>query len=169
MKKKAANHSFFLLEVLIALMLISLCSLPLAQAPMKYFLSELTLLEQIESERIFDLTYCEIQQYLHNNPSQKDLYKNKKLEPKEIFIDGLYKKQIKRQYCLSHKKEKEVGNILYVYLTATITLSTDGWQHPITSEYDLIITHPKQVTNNVTALSLYYKNKHQNLQVKKIV
>lgn len=59
---RAMKRPFLLLEVLIALFIVSLCLAPLIQRPIQAYLQEKALLIDIEVERLADWTFAEVKE-----------------------------------------------------------------------------------------------------------
>ncbi len=61
------KRTFLLLEILIALFLVSLCILPLVQYPLRMLKIEREKLEEMEKERMADWTFSEVKELLLKN------------------------------------------------------------------------------------------------------
>jgi hypothetical protein len=131
------KNNFLLLEILIAISLISICSIPLSRIPLSFLRNELKTLETIECERIAENTFCEISQNLlkEKQPWNKIVNEQKKanlikLKPLELCIDNFYTKEVKR-YCKLWKKEKTTPTGTYRLIKIRIFLFPKGWKKPI--------------------------------------
>lgn len=133
MKKK----TFLLLEILIAILLVSICLIPLVQSPILSYRAEMSLIEEMEGERIAEWTFSEIKDKLlnHEIPWEKlPTLDNKtsliSLPPMTIDIPGAKLKKIERAFVLrcNKKGEKEgVNGEIYrmlhvdIYFTPKLT------------------------------------------------
>ena len=110
-KIKNKKH-FLLIEILIALAIISMLAFPLIRNPLYLCKSQLKSLEKIECETIAELTYLEIKLLLMK---KKINLKNIPKYEKEAQIKNLSSskltsfknKEVKRSYKLYAKKEKQ--------------------------------------------------------------
>lgn len=107
------KRSFILIEILLAFVLVTLCSIPLIRQPLQLYRLEMRRLEQMERERLADWTFSEIKEKLFKNeiPWEKIPLKNKKSGPYSlpcayIRIPGCPEKQIERRFTLKGKREK---------------------------------------------------------------
>ena len=123
MRKK---KSFLLLEILVAILLVSICLVPLIQSPIQSYRAERRLLEEMEGERLADWTFSEIKEKLLKNeiPWDKLPGPEKKsapfpLPPGSIEIPGSKPKRIGRSFVLEcgKKGEKEglQGEIVRIF------------------------------------------------------
>ncbi len=108
------KRSFLLLEVLIALILVSLFAVPLILGPIRSFRQEMQGFEALEAERLADWTFAEIKEQLHRNQipwSQIPSFKQTKgpfpLKPEKVLIPGRADKLVERQFSLYGKGEKK--------------------------------------------------------------
>lgn len=111
------KQTFLLLEVLIALSLVLLCIVPLILKPLDLFRSENNLLWEMEKERLADWTFSEIKEKLLKNeipwnqlPTEKKKEISYTLPDQTISLPGRKQKNLKRQYTLTLKREKEGPN-----------------------------------------------------------
>ncbi len=142
MKKK--KKPFFLIEIFIIFSLISLLALPLARSPMKYFLSEIELLEKIESERIAENTFAEVKQAFYEKKipweeMKKHFSRSYYLEDNTIVIDGMHKKNIKRKYQIDLIKEKKSNDSIYRLIKITISLIANNWKNENQATFFLLL------------------------------
>ncbi len=107
------KRSFLLLEVLIAFLLVAICSVTLVRQPLLIFSSEMKALEQMERERLAEWTYTEVKESLLKLeiPWEKLPGKNNKTQPislpsATIEIPGCKPKTIERSFVLSCMAEK---------------------------------------------------------------
>lgn len=128
MKKKP----FLLIEVLIALFLVTLVAIPLLTKPIFMYRSEMSALEEMERERLATESFVEIQETLLNNriPWEKLPKEGEessfRLPSRFISLPESEPKLIERSFALQcHKgKEKEgQNNELYRLLTVKISFS----------------------------------------------
>lgn len=103
MRKK--KHSFVLIELLIALSLFILCIIPLIEIPFNAINSEIKSYQQLELQRIADLTFADIESQLFQNTLSWDeikVKKNKKTQIQKnivtINLQGFGQKKI-QQTC----------------------------------------------------------------------
>ena len=124
------KRSFLLIEILIAIALITLISIPLIKNPIYYYKSQIHSLEKIECERLADLSFLEIKISLYNNnPSWEEIGSNLK-EAKVRSLDSytlkfskdLKKKEILRSYKIYAKEKKTEKNESYKLITVEISL-----------------------------------------------
>ena len=113
MKKK---KPFLLLEILIAILLVSICLVPLVQSPIQSFRAELQLLEEMEGERLAEWTFSEIKEKLLKNeipweklPGPGAKTASFPLPPASIEMANGKPKKIERSFILGcgAKGEKE--------------------------------------------------------------
>ncbi len=95
------KRTFLLLEVLIALFLVSLCIVPLIRQPLQMFKNELEKLEMVEKERLADWTFSEIKEMFLKNeiPWEKIPPLNQKTDPipmldRKLHLPGCKEKKI---------------------------------------------------------------------------
>lgn len=128
------KHSFILLEVLIALFLITACIIPLIRIPYIALKKEISFLENFHLTRIADLSFSEIKTKLFKNeihwsdiPLKTDS-KNEliyELPPYNIFCFKT-KKTINRKAIICAKEKEGKQNITYRLAIVTIVLSKDN-------------------------------------------
>ncbi len=111
MRKK---KTFLLLEILIAILLVSICLVPLIQSPIQSYRAERRLLEEMEGERLADWTFSEIKEKLLKNeiPWEKIPRPGAKtasffLPASAIEIPGSQPKKIERSFTLECGKRGE--------------------------------------------------------------
>ncbi len=124
------KRSYVLLEVMIALVLVCLCLLPLALNPIKTLQKEIEMLEEIEYERIAEITFMQIKEMLLKNEipwedlstSQKVKKKNN-LAPVFLSLPGFYEKKIERAFKIYCPHEKEgMQSTIYRHILLSIEL-----------------------------------------------
>lgn len=125
------KKTFLLLEVLIAIFIVSMCLVPLIQNPIQSFRAELRLLEEMEGERLADWTFSEIKEKLLKNeiPWEKLPAQGIKTSPftlpcASIFISNGKSKKIERSFTLECGKrgEKEgFGGETYRIIKANVS------------------------------------------------
>jgi hypothetical protein len=108
------KRSFLLLEVLIALLFVSLCIAPMMQAPLAVFKKERKNLEQMEKERLADWSFSEVKERLLKNeipwekiPKQYEETGPFPLPDVKIELPGYKPKTIKRIFTLYGQGKKE--------------------------------------------------------------
>jgi hypothetical protein len=107
------KRTFLLLEVLIAFVLVTICSIPLVKQPLKLYKDEMEYLEKMERERLADWTFTEIREMLLKNeiPWKKIPAKGVEtapfpLSPMVIEIPGCKTKVIERSFVLKGRGQK---------------------------------------------------------------
>jgi len=112
--KSLRKVPFLLLEVLVALTLVILCAVPLILKPIQVYRAERFFLEEVEGERLADLTFSEIKEKLLNNeiawekiPDMNQTSSPFKLPPGTLFVPGRAPKRVERTYTLRCKGEKK--------------------------------------------------------------
>jgi hypothetical protein len=125
---KFQKKNFLLIEILVAITLIALCSFTLMENPIRFFSHEIKTLEKIEFERIADLSFLEIKERLYKNEISWDMASTQKKAKIETLKDfdlkiGSFEKKITRSYQVWTRREKESfkGDIyrallVYIYL-----------------------------------------------------
>ncbi len=108
------KRPFILLEILLALTLVSLCAIPLIVKPVQAYRFEMKALEEVEGERLADWTFSEIKEEMlqHKIPWEKLPSLNETagpfpLDPGSIQVPGRQPKQIKRSFTIFGKGEKQ--------------------------------------------------------------
>lgn len=127
MKKK---HPFLLLEILIAIFLVSLCLIPLIQTPIRSYRNEFRLLEEIERDRLADWTFSEIKEKLLKNefpwenfPTPTLTTRPFSLPDATLQIPGLPTKTIQRKFSFKcGKKGEKVGPKGEIYRLVTLSI-----------------------------------------------
>ncbi len=111
------KRPFFLLEVLIALALMMVCAVPLIVGPARGFRQEMAKFEEMERERIADLSFAEIKEQLHRNqipwsrlPALRETKGPFSLKSEAIQIPNQKEKRIERRFFLYGKGEKRTPN-----------------------------------------------------------
>lgn len=114
---KYSKRPFLLLEILIAILLVSLCLVPLIQGPILGYRKEMLLLEEIEGERLAEWSFSEVKEKLFNReiawsklpgPDQRSALIP--LPAMTLQIPGANPKKIERAYSLRcHKNGEKVG------------------------------------------------------------
>lgn len=141
MKKK---KPFLLIEVLIALFLVTLIAIPLLTKPIFMYRSEMATLEEMERERLAAWTFVEIKEDLLNNKIAweklpKERGKNHfSLSSGFIYLPESNPKRIERSFTLSCSTGKEkdgTDDALYRLLKVNIFL--DKKKEPYT--YSVIV------------------------------
>ena len=128
MKKK---QPFLLLEILVAIFIVCLCLIPLIQNPIQSYRAEIDLLEEMEKERLADLTFVEIKEMLLKNaiPWEKLPLPDHKtgpfsLPPAQLHIPGQPPKSLERSFTLHcWKPDEKVGPHGEVYRRLHIRLN----------------------------------------------
>ncbi|NGX63189.1 MAG: hypothetical protein KR126chlam6_00596 [Candidatus Anoxychlamydiales bacterium] len=139
------KRSFLLIEILIAISLISLLIVPLIQNPIYFFKSQIKSLEKLECERIADLTFLDLKISLYKNQidlsnlatSKKDTsYTN--LEPSKLI--SFNDKQIDRSYKIYNKSfdKKTSDNKTYKLLTIRVFLKPSDQKEKYEYEYKMM-------------------------------
>jgi len=105
---------FLLLEVLIALLLVSLCLIPLIRSPVENYRTEIRLLEKMEGERLANLSFAEVKEKLMKGeipweklPAPGTKTASFSLPPIAIHIPGCKPKKIERSFTLRCDKKGE--------------------------------------------------------------
>ena len=100
-----------MLEILIAIFIMSLCLIPLLQTPIQAYRNEIRLLEEMERERLSDWAFSEIKEKLLKNeipweklPTLEAPAGPFPLPPTLIQIPGSPPKQVERSFTLALKK-----------------------------------------------------------------
>ncbi|MBI5272373.1 MAG: hypothetical protein HY861_00120 [Chlamydiia bacterium] len=124
------KQPFVLFEILIALTLVILCAVPLALKPIQLYRSEMRFFEELEGERLADLTFSEIKESLLRNeipwkdlPTMNETTESFPLPSSAIYIPGKEPKSIERSFTLFCKGEKRgIENQVYRLLHVKIAL-----------------------------------------------
>ena len=108
------KRSFILLEVLIAVSLISLCAVPLVVRPLQIYRAEMNLLWEIEGERLADWSFSEIKEKLLKNeipwkklPDKEEKELSFSLPDAIVSIPGGKQRKIKREFILTCRRDDE--------------------------------------------------------------
>ncbi len=112
--RKKEKRPFILLEILLALTLVSLCAIPLIVKPIAAYRFEMKALEEVEGERLADWTFSEIKEEMlqlkipwEKLPALSETAGPFPLNPGSIQVPGRQPKKIKRSFTLYCKGEKE--------------------------------------------------------------
>ena len=140
------KRNFLLIEIIIALAIISLLTIPLIKNPIYYFKSQINSFTKIEYERIADLTFFEIKLLFHSNPKKIIEIKEKEiknseehqLSPKTISITDKINKKIQRSYKLSYKEKITSKNETFKLVTVQVRLREDNQIEPNVYIYNFI-------------------------------
>lgn len=130
-KWKIKKRNILLLEILLALSIVSLCAIPIVRQPILFFRSQIHSLRNMEYERIADLSFLEIKSQLYRNEIIWDkIPKTKKnsllqpLPPYILEIAGLASQEIERNYYLWWNVEKKgPNNTLYRLIHISIQIA----------------------------------------------
>lgn len=102
------------MEILIAILLVSICLIPLVQSPILSYRAEMRLLEEMEGERLAEITFSEVKDKLLNTqiPWEKLPGLDSKtpvfsLPSLSIEIPGAKQKKIERSFVLRCNKKGE--------------------------------------------------------------
>lgn len=131
MNIRTLRKPFVLLEILIAIALVALFALPLSFNPTRTILKQVDLLEEMECERIADLSFAEVKEILLKNELSWDEIgagKGKKypLPQKFIHLKGFSKKAVDRRFSFQVKHEKEGvqgATLRHLIITIDLTLA----------------------------------------------
>jgi len=138
------KKNFLLIEILIAISLITMLTIPLIRNPIFFCRSQIKSIEKIECERIADLTFLDIKLKFYKN--QIDISNIQKYEEKAsksflkpYFLDSLKNKKIKRSYKMYSKKEKLTpNNEIYKLVHLKIFLQPQDEKKPYVYKYKLV-------------------------------
>lgn len=107
------KRPFLLIEVLIAFLLVTICSVPLVKQPLKLYKDEMEYLEKMERERLADWSFTEIKEILIRNdiPWEKLPIKGAEtapipLSPMTLELPGCRKKLIERSFVLKGRGQR---------------------------------------------------------------
>ena len=110
---------FLLLEILVSILLVSLCLIPLVQSPVQSYRAQMRLLEEMEGERLAEQSFSEVKEKLLNHeiaweklPALSEKSIRRSLPSIHIEIPGAARKKIERSFVLrcNKKGEKEGVN-----------------------------------------------------------
>jgi hypothetical protein len=139
---KKKRH-FLLIEILIALALISLFSFPLLRNPIYFCISQINSLQKIECERMAELTFLEIKlSFLKKEINLKNIPREEK-EALEIplrpyYLDTLKNKEVQRSFKIYSKKEKVSKNDqVFKLVNVTILLQPKDLKKPYQYKYKI--------------------------------
>lgn len=127
MKRK---RSFLLTEVLIAILLVSICLIPLIRTPINTYLSEMEWLEEMERERLAELAFADIKEKLLKNELAWEKIPGPgfssgpfTLPTTQTHIPGCKPKEISITYTLSCGKNREkIGLHGEIYRMLTVAI-----------------------------------------------
>jgi len=154
-----SKKPFLLLEVLISILIVSLCLVPLIQGPIFTYREEMRLLEEMERERIAELSFFEAKETLLNReipwerlPSKGETSHPFSLSSKEMKIPGLKRKKVERSFTLHCTGEKEGKNgEIYRLLQVRIKLLPSVKKEK-TPTYGLMVQKLPQSDNKLESL-----------------
>lgn len=108
------RRTFLLLEVLIALFLVTLCIIPLVREPLRMLKKEMAKIEEMEKERLADYVYSQLREkFLKNEipwsqiPKKKEIKGPLSLPSLTLKMAGFKPKKIPCSYSLYGKGEKQ--------------------------------------------------------------
>jgi len=113
-QSKFSKRPFLLLEVLISILIVSLCLIPFIHGPISTYRDEMKLLEEMERERLAEYSFIEVKEKLLSReiPWEKIPGKGETsfvfhLTPKFLEIPETKRKKIERSFTLRCTGEKE--------------------------------------------------------------
>ena len=126
---KIRKRSIILLEVFLALAILTIALLPLTSFPYQYFAKEKRLLESIERERVFDLSFRETLSLLSSSIAFSEISMNSTLtiplsDQKILSINTPSHAQIKQ--ILPQKKVKFKDENLYKLIECEVFLGSSS-------------------------------------------
>ncbi len=111
------KQPFLLFEVLIAILLVSICLVPLIERPIRSYISEWKLIKEIEGERLANIAFSEIKEKLLKNeipwakiPGPGQMTKPFLLPPVTLTLGHNKPISIERSFVLKCKKKGEKTN-----------------------------------------------------------
>lgn len=130
MKKK---RNFLLIEVLIAILLVSICLIPLIQIPINSYRSEMEWLEEMDRERLAELAFADVKEKLLKNELAWEKIPGPglhtgpfSLPPGQTCIPGCKTTDISISYTLScGKKREKIGLHGEIYRMLTVAIEFD--------------------------------------------
>lgn len=139
--RKKAN--ILLLEILVALAIVSMCAIPIARQPIRYFKMSIKAIHKMESERIAELSCLEIKEKLYNNEISWDrLPKGRKntlfipLSPHTLKVDAISDITLQRKIHLWWNHEKKgANNLTYRLLHIVVQLDQQNGKKANSSMY----------------------------------
>lgn len=127
------KRSFILIEILIALLIITLFTIPLIRNPIYFCKSQIKSLEKLECERIAELTFLDLKidllkkEEININKIPKYEEEAPKIPLKSYPLKLLKKKKIKRFYKLYSKRQKRsLNDDIYKLVHVKIYLQPEG-------------------------------------------
>lgn len=148
------KKSFLLIEILVAISIISMLSVPLIRNPICFCKSQIKSLEKLECERIAELTFLDIKlklisgERINISKYVKDAISNHLPSYK---LDAFKNKEILRSYVVYSKREKQTeANDIYKFLNITIFLKPKGNKDKDVYKYKYKATYkvPNRVSLN---------------------
>ena len=137
MRLKKQIRSFLLLEMMIAIFLVTVSISPFLKSTFTYFRSELKQLELIEAQRIAELSFFEIKQKLYQNEiAWDDIPKLQtessifSLDPFPTEIPGFDPKDIQRNYIIWGPPKEGTANKHYKKVHILLSLDIPGHDTP---------------------------------------
>jgi len=137
MQIKKQNRSFLLLEMLIAIFLVSISAAPFLTSTLSFFRSELKQLELIEAQRIAELSFFEVKSLLYQNeipwssiPKNQTDAKLRRLPEFSMQIPGFDEKKIQRNYLLWGPSKEGISEQSYKKIHVLITLEIPNHKSP---------------------------------------
>jgi len=140
---KTKRH-FILIEVLIAIALISVFSIPLIRNPIYFCKSQIKSLEKIECERLADLAFLDIKIGIYKKEISVNNLENRvedaiKIPFKSYFLDSLQNKEIKSFYKLnSHQTKETPNNEIYKIVKIKLYLQPIDQKKSYTYNYKIV-------------------------------
>lgn len=140
---KQKKH-FLLIEILIALAILSMLTFPLIRNPLHFCISQIQSLEKMECERIADLTFLDIKLAMMTkeiDPNSIPKYEghSPKISLSPYYLKTLKNKEVKRSYKLYAKKEKKAVNDQTIKLVnVKIYLQPKALKKPYEYKYKIV-------------------------------
>lgn len=130
------THSFLLLEMMIAIFLVTISITPMISGSLKYVRSEIKELELIEAQRIAELSFAEIKSQIYQNqipweqiPIKKSDSELIDLPDYSLQLPGFDPKKIRRSFLVWGCKKQGTSKQEFRKLRVQLTLFIPG--HPI--------------------------------------
>ena len=134
--KQLRKKAFVLLELLIAMSLLSLCALPLLQMPFQGITSEIKSCQRIHLKGLSDLTFADIESQLHQNAipwDELDVGRNEKTELfndlQTLSLEGVGERKFKRK-CHIWSSRRKAGKNREQFRLVTIELEYKALKEP---------------------------------------
>ena len=145
MRFKYSRRSFLLLETLLAIAMIGICSSYVISAPMKVYQNHLESLKKIELERIADTLFVKIQHHLKETHSWDSLTEKQSnpfnLDPIQLTISPILSADYTCSYTLRVKRAKEgQGGTFYKLLECVIHMTPSGASKDFKCSYLIFIS-----------------------------